>query len=322
MTVNNRIVAREFGLPARVLECENSPRPKPSAGRLLVRMIASPINPSDLIPVTGAYRHRTTLPFVPGFEGVGRVVEGEDGSEQHPVGARVLPLDGPGCWQEWRIADAERCVMVPDDITDAEAATSYINPLTALLMLDILSPQPGERIGITAAGSAIGRMLVRLLAARGAEPVAIVRRLPPDHDELRHLGEVRLEGACLPVLDGGFDAVGGRAAGYLAAAIRPAAPLLHYGLLSGVPLREAGNARLRLFRLRDHTQRMNGSELRSALGKCFEEIRAGHARSKIAKRVPIANFQDALALNSRRGRTGKIILCMNQGDGRVDHTTP
>lgn len=271
-------------------------------------MIASPINPSDLIPVMGAYSHRIQLPFVPGYEGIGRVEDVARGEDRDLMGSRVLPLDGPGCWQQWKIADAHRCVLVPDDITDDEAATAYINPLTAILMLDDLEVHPGARVGITAAGSTIGRMLVRILSARGIEPIAIVRTPRANHDELREFGEVLLENHALPQLDAGLDAVGGAVAHSLARAIRPGGSLVHYGLLSGQPLTNPGHAKLKLFRLKDRVNPMSQTQFHSAISRCFEEIRQGRARTDVRHRYRVREFRDALTRQSLSQNAGKIIL--------------
>jgi len=92
-------------------------------------MRASPINPSDLIPVTGAYRLQTALPFIPGFEGVGVVADVGEGVDRELIGRRVLPLGTAGCSKSWKTLPAEWCVTVPEDLDDDEAATAYINPL-------------------------------------------------------------------------------------------------------------------------------------------------------------------------------------------------
>ncbi|VDZ88844.1 alcohol dehydrogenase [Lelliottia amnigena] len=70
-------------------------------------MLFSPVNASDLIPMTGAYRHRTPLPAVAGYEGVGVVTEGPP----HWLGKRVLPLRGQGTWQN--SVDCPMALAVP-----------------------------------------------------------------------------------------------------------------------------------------------------------------------------------------------------------------
>ncbi|WP_432803919.1 alcohol dehydrogenase catalytic domain-containing protein [Aureimonas altamirensis] len=105
-----RVVAHEFGSPEDSLIYEPAVRPVPRRGNVLVRMRASAINPSDLIPVTGAYRHRTTLPFVPGYDGFGIVAEIGPGVDASWIGRRVLPLGSAGNWSTWKMLPADWCV--------------------------------------------------------------------------------------------------------------------------------------------------------------------------------------------------------------------
>ena len=67
------IVCEHFGDPADVLNVRDVPLPEPGPGQVRVRMLASPINPSDLLMVRGEYGRRPALPATPGFEGVGVV---------------------------------------------------------------------------------------------------------------------------------------------------------------------------------------------------------------------------------------------------------
>ncbi len=71
---NDAIVYDRYGPPAAVLTLKRLPLAPLAGGRVQVRMRFAPVNPSDLIPVTGAYRHRTRLPAVAGYEGLGEVV--------------------------------------------------------------------------------------------------------------------------------------------------------------------------------------------------------------------------------------------------------
>ena len=72
------VILDHFGEPAEVLSVRDVPTPTPGRGELLVRMLASPINPSDLMMVRGNYGLLPKLPATPGFEGVG-VVEKSGG---------------------------------------------------------------------------------------------------------------------------------------------------------------------------------------------------------------------------------------------------
>ncbi|WP_026871986.1 zinc-dependent alcohol dehydrogenase family protein [Inquilinus limosus] len=308
-----RLVARRFGPPAEVLSVETAPRPQPGPAGAVVRMLASAINPSDLLTIRGAYPQRTPLPFVPGFEGVGVVEALGPATTGLGVGQRVLPLGSAGGWQGLKALPAEWCVPVPEDLTDDQAATAYVNPLTARLMLRALAPTPGALIGINAAGSAIGRMLLRMLRAAGARPVAILRSAASVAAlEEEPAAEVVVEGFPLPRLDGGFDAVGGAAGAALAAAIRPGGTMIHYGLLSGVPLppelgRRDGVA-VRPFWLRSWVHAAPRAALRETMAEVFGDIRSGLATTAVAAHYPIIDFAAALAHDALPGRGGKVLL--------------
>src|SRR5262249_6476909 len=96
------IVFERFGNPAEVLECRDVPVPTPGPGEVRVRMLASPINPSDLLYVRGEYGQRPSLPTGSGFEGVGVVEEAGPGLlGRLRVRRRVAVLSGiGGNWKE------------------------------------------------------------------------------------------------------------------------------------------------------------------------------------------------------------------------------
>ena len=131
---NDAIVYDRYGPPSAVLTLKRLPLAPLAGGRVRVRMRFAPVNPSDLIPVTGAYRHRTRLPAVAGYEGLGEVVAAPYGSRLC-AGQRVLPLRGGGTWQRFIDLDETWLVPVPPAVDDLLAARGYINPLTAMLML-------------------------------------------------------------------------------------------------------------------------------------------------------------------------------------------
>src|SRR5579862_2941291 len=106
-----------FGDPAEVLHVAEVPKPEPGPGQVRVRMIASPINPSDLLTVRGLYGARPPLPATPGFEGVGVVeARGPGILGRLRFGKRVAVLNNKtGNWAEYAILPARQVVPVPDD---------------------------------------------------------------------------------------------------------------------------------------------------------------------------------------------------------------
>ncbi|WP_029029872.1 zinc-dependent alcohol dehydrogenase family protein [Salinarimonas rosea] len=322
-------LVHRFGDPADVVRLETGADPPPGPGAVRVRMRAAAINPSDLLTIRGAYASRTALPFRPGFEGVGTIEALGPGVTGIVPGQRVLPIGTAGAWSQVKTADAAWCFPVPDTLDDHAAATSYVNPLTAILMLrEHVRPRPGMRIGIDAAGSAIGGMLVRLAAAAGARVTAIVRHAPgpallgdlpaaevvvlpeSDADDAHCALRDALAGGGL---DAALDAVGGAHGTALAHALAPGGLLVHYGLLSGRPLppdlqRRRPDIRLVLFHLRAYVHAAPRATIASALAEAFRLVADGTAASPIETVYPLTQIADALRHAERPGRRGKILL--------------
>ncbi|WP_066586707.1 zinc-dependent alcohol dehydrogenase family protein [Corynebacterium provencense] len=303
----------------------------PRPGEVRIRMTATTVNPSDAVTVSGAYPSRTVFPFVPGFEGVG-VVEDDRGaahSGSSLEGRRVLPLGGPGCWQQLRNVGRDWCVPVPDDLDDATACFSYINPLTASLMVDRFCTRPAAgrapgtppTVVVTAAGSAIAGHLAELLTElplthpglAPVRPVGLVRRAaghsPPVADPSRWSRIVgtavpgwrtRLRSAVGP--DGAdivLDCVGGSLGSDLTDILAPGGVLVLYGLLSGRPLPPAcfdgrRGTRVEMFRLRDTVHSLPRSQLAPLFGPVFALQRRGLLRTAVATRVGLSRLTEAL----------------------------
>ena len=97
----NAIVCDQWGAPEDVLQVREVPDPTPGRGEVRVRMIASPINPSDLLMVRGEYGRQPPLPATPGFEGVGIVESGSGLLARRVMGRRVAVLNsGNGNWKD------------------------------------------------------------------------------------------------------------------------------------------------------------------------------------------------------------------------------
>ncbi|MGO2240400.1 MAG: zinc-dependent alcohol dehydrogenase family protein [Halomonas sp.] len=255
---------RAFGTPLETLKMETTAMPSMSEGKLRVRMLCAPVNPSDLIPITGAYSHRITLPAVAGYEGVGRVIAAPH-EYSYLIGKRVLPLRGDGTWQTIVDCDPALAVSVPDNITDDVAARAYINPLAALTMLENW-PVKDKRVLLTGAGSNCAEYLGAWAYQHGAKEVVGIYRSDSRVARLEKAGikplsiqDSRQIAYVAGQSDVVFDALGGPVAADILRSMALDSTFIAYGLLTGQAVQWGVRpcARYRRFHLRDSLARMS-----------------------------------------------------------------
>jgi len=161
------------------------PVPHPGPGEVIVKMHASPINPSDLAFLEGGYGIQKKYPAVPGFEGSGTVVAAGTGIlPKLWMGKKVACAASPiydGCWAEYMVTKAGMCVPISKNISVDQAAMMFVNPMTALAFFDVYKnlPNPTKNLrGIinTASASALGRMIIKLGQKQGIPVISVVRR--------------------------------------------------------------------------------------------------------------------------------------------------
>jgi len=306
MTASTALRYHRFGPPAECLSLECTALPPRTDGQLRVAMMLAPVNPSDLIPITGAYAHRVQPPQVAGYEGVGRVIEAPQASA-HLIGRRVLPLRGDGTWQTHLDCHPALTIPVPDDVSDEIAARAYINPLAAYLMLKTW-PSDGRRVLLTGAGSACAGLLGQWALRQGAQSVTGIYRSESRRAGLESLGihpvpladSARVRDAAAAA-DVTFDALGGEIGTAILNVMPAGSAFVSYGLLSGRPVIAAPQARVKHARF--HLRESIGTVTPSAWQGLFREVwpllRTAHMPD--AEVYPLEDWQGALAAYSRPG---------------------
>lgn len=230
------------------LHVVNKPVPKPASGQVLVKVEASPCNPSDLLLLQGRYGRKKPLPAVPGWEGAGSVIESGGGVlGRWLLNKRVafsVQSDADGAWAEYCVVDAKTCIPLKEEISFEQGSTLIINPLTALGLID--TAIKGNHVAIiqTAAASQVGKMVVHLANEKGLPAIHIVRRKEQE-DQLRGLGakivlnsesinfweDLKKEAEKLKATIA-FEAIGGSMTGLLLKKMPSRSKVLVYGSLS------------------------------------------------------------------------------------------
>jgi NADPH2:quinone reductase len=177
--------------------------PSPKADEVVVRVEASPINPSDIAnmfsvadmntsqqagtaaaPIVtaripkermNAVAGRVGQSMTVGNEGAGVVVEAGSSAEAQALLGRTVALAGGAMYSQYRCLQASQCMALPDGTTPAEGAACFVNPLTALGMIETMRHEGHRALVHTAAASNLGQMLNRICLADGIPLVNIVR---------------------------------------------------------------------------------------------------------------------------------------------------
>jgi hypothetical protein len=132
-----------------------------------------------------------------GNEGAGVVVAaGSSEAAQALLGSRV-GVAGGAMYTQYRVIDASACLVLPEGATAKDGASSFVNPLTALGMLETMRREGHAGLVHTAAASNLGQMLVKLCMKDGVPLVNVVRK--PDQEALlRSLGAVHVVNSTSP----------------------------------------------------------------------------------------------------------------------------
>lgn len=300
-------------------------------GQALVEVLAAPINPSDLLMLTGQYGHLPPLPAVGGSEGVGRVVELGPETAGPAVGCMVLLPVGSGTWATHAVVPAARLVPLPDAADPRQLAMLMVNPPTAALLLrDFVTLQRGDWVIQNGANSGVGSYLVQLARRHGFRTVNIVRReaavaavlaqggdvVLVDGDNLAARVKAETGGAPIRL---GIDAVGGHASMRMATTLAESATLVNYGALSGDPCiiapRELvfrdvvlkGFWLARWFRSTPQPQQM------ALLTELASLIADGTLRAPLHATYGVERIKEAVAAAAAGERQGKILIVPNRG---------
>jgi NADPH2:quinone reductase len=325
-------VFEKFGEPSEVLSVRELPDPEPGPGEVRVRMIASPINPSDLLVVRGRYGVLPTLPATPGFEGVGIVDKAGPGLlGRWALGKRVAAINSRGGnWAEYAVIPARQARPIADDIPDEQAATFFVNPATVLAMIrHVLQVRKGDWLLQSAAGSTLGKMIIKLGRHDGFKTLNVVRRSEAK-DELLRLGADAVVSSSEGPIDeqvkritGGegvrhaLDPVGGETGTGVFRSLAPSGRLVVYGTLSGEPIQIdprlliSGRKVVEGFWLGHWMRERSIPSSLLLFREIAALIRQEVLSSEVSASFPLSEINRAVSQAESIGRGGKVLLTLD-----------
>jgi NADPH:quinone reductase len=348
---------REFTQDPGDIRIEDVPVPEPGPGQVRVRMLMAPVNPSDLNFVRGTYyraleriiwnQGQTAAgrrvcfdparlaecpvpPYALGLEGVGMVDACGGGLLARRLRGKRVAVGGippNGTWQEFVVVDARRAVPVPDGLPDDQAAMYLANPISAQVMVrEVLDVPRGDWVLLTAAGSALGKSVVRMGKRDGFRTICVVRSavnsaeltalgadavIETDRQDL--IGEVaRITQGCGVAY--ALDCVGGRLAGEVVRCLGLGGHLVIYGTLADSPIEVAGRdlmmpmAKVSGFYLGNWMAQQSPLDMLRMLRAVKRLTLEGVFHSDVSATFPLVEAARAVAASLEPGRTGKVML--------------
>jgi NADPH:quinone reductase-like Zn-dependent oxidoreductase len=308
------IEAVEFSLPELV------------TGQALVQVLAAPINPSDVLTLTGVYGMLPPLPAVGGNEGVGKVVALGPDTKGPAIGQMVLLPVGCGTWASHVLADARTLMPLPNEADPLQLAMMTVNPPTASLMLsEFVTLEQGEWVIQNVANSGVGTYLIQIAKARGLKTVNIVRRESAVASVLETGGDVVLvdgpnlakrvaEATGGAKIRLGIDAVGGLSTDNLANCLTNGGVLVNYGAMSGQPCQISPasfvfrDVTLRGFWLSQWFKNATSEKRMTVFGEIAMLIATGKLKSRIQATYSIEQIKEAVGAAAAGERDGKILI--------------
>lgn len=314
--------------PGGALKIEQVAVPRPGPGEVLVKMDASPVNPSDLALLAGGYLERS-YPFTPGLEGSGTVVAA--GSGLFPrlrLGKRVAcspDQGGDGTWAVYMKTSAMKTAPLPDHISHEQGSMMLVNPMTAMAFIQLAREGKHRAIVNNAAASSLGKMLIRLTKSQGIPLINIVRR-EKQVDALKKLGAIHVLNSTSESFASELkqlaeeleatlilDAVTGSQSSILLDAAPRSSTLVAYARLSGDPILADPGALIKEEKKIVGFQLGNWLHTKGILFKLrfISSVKRqldGALSSSISRTYPLESAEEAIAHYKRHMSEGKIVL--------------
>jgi NADPH2:quinone reductase len=319
------VVCHAFG-PPEELRLEEVARAPLAAGQVRVALHAAGINFPDILMVAGQYQLKPPLPFTPGVEAAGEVIEvaGVDGVK---AGGRVMVKARLGCYAEEIVATPEQLAPLPPNFDFAQGATFLAAHGTAYhALVDRARMAPGETLLVHGAGGGVGLAAVELGKVLGATVIAAASREDKlavakarGADHLVLYGREPFRDAVKRITGGRgadvvFDPVGGAVFEDSLRCIAWGARLLVIGFTGGI-----GLARTNLVLIKGASvlgvRAGEAARRDPALGRARQQALlrlAGEGRVSphISHHLPLADHAAAMRLLVERRAIGRVVLTM------------
>ena len=310
-----------LGEPMELVEAS---RPTPGKGEVLVRVHACGINFGDTLIVEGKYQEKFDLPFTPGMEICATVEALGEGVTSPAIGARIGAYGGSGGLAEYTCIAADRCVEVPENMSNVEVAAFLVAYGTSHLALGRADLKAGETLLVLGASGGVGLTAVELGKLMGAKVIAVARSAEKlqicaaagaDHLINSETDDIREIAKSLGGADVVYDPVGGDQFKAALRACNPLARILPLGFASGdIPQIPANILLVKNITVIGYYWGGYTVFAPQILTKSFRDLfkiyAKGSLKPHISHILPLAQANEALALLKHRKSTGKVVVTL------------
>ncbi len=319
-------IYKEYGKPSEVLRAESIEIGSPAKGQALVKLTRAVINPSDLGMIGGSYGSLRALPAIAGKEGIGEVIELGPDTESPKVGSIVRIPPEPGVWTQFQICEASELRVLPAGLPPDMLAMSFINPPTALCVLDLFEKlEPGDWAIQNGANSAVGYFFIQMCAARGIKTVNMVRNAEAKRAELEKFGagavvdETEFDPKKIKEMTGGnlklgLNQIGGESVSNMIKAMGNSATVVTIGGMVSDPIRFPtrflifNDLRLRGFWWDKYQKLHSPEDIDKIFSKIFSMVSDGTLRAPVDSVWKMEDVEKAVARACENSRNGKVLL--------------
>ncbi|HEV2546240.1 MAG TPA: NADPH:quinone oxidoreductase family protein [Stellaceae bacterium] len=319
------VLCRRLGPPEDLVLAE-MPRRALAPGEVRIAIAASGINFPDTLAILGKYQHKPPLPFTPGVESAGTIVEVARDPGLWRVGDRVITHQRTGGYAEEIVLPASALVPLPEGFDFAEGASFFVASLTAYhALVERAQLRAGETLLVHGAAGGVGLAAVELGKLLGARVIATassaaklaVARGRGAEDLIDYTSEDFVAAVRRITDDRGaaviFDPIGGQVLTQSLRAVAWGGRVLVVGFASGaIPELAANRILLKgcsVIGVRaGEAGRQDPARGRVALAALLDYAARGHLRPHISHRLPLSEFARGMRLLMERQAIGRVVL--------------
>lgn len=332
MNTMKSIFFETTGAPEDVLQVKDIPIPDPGNNEVLVRLLASPINPADVLFINGRYRITPRFPQIAGLEGVG-IIEKVGKNLNYEAGTLVA-FRHKGVWAEYAVIPVDRLIILPKNFPVEKGSQLALNPITAYALLDQANMKINDWLLLTGGTSAVSKIIIQLAKLKNINTIVMVRK-DDEAKSLKQLGvaevisihsEKILE-KILEITNGRgvtclLDAVGGPLLSELINIMALKGQIISYGLMDAANVTYHNSAvifknlTIRGFGI-DAWLENNTEKKKEAFDFLINTIVDEEFKMPVAAKFSLVDYQSAFNLYQSGVNHGKILLTSAESTQKI-----